>query len=290
MEFLQYLWGPIVGAVIGYFTNYIAVKMLFFPRNEVRLFGKRLPFTPGIIPRRKKDLARSIGRMVESELLTKDALCGMMLSDKAKGIAAMSITNALTAGERPLKELMPDLTVSDMRFRLENIIAGVICDGVCRLDLATPIAKEGGEMVREKFGALGGLLVTDKVMGDIACAADERIKQYLLSNRALLTAAIHEKVDGIIAMNTTEIADNILVSPEDVYPLAASLYEKVVEKHLPALLDRLSIADTVAAKIDEMDARRLEDMILSVMKKELGAVVNLGAVIGFVLGLLNLIL
>lgn len=290
MQFLQYVWGPLVGAVIGYFTNYIAVKMLFLPRNEVRLFGKRVPFTPGIIPRRKKELARSVGRMVERELLTKDALCGMMLSDKAKGIAAMSITNALTAGERPLKELMPDLTVSDMRFRLENIIAGVICDGVCRLDLATPIAKEGGEMVKEKFGALGGLLINDKVLSDIGAAADERIKAYLLNNRALLTAAIHQKADAILDMNTERIADNLLISPEDVYPLAASLYEKVVEKHLPSLLEKVSVADTVAAKIDEMDAKHLEDMLLSVMKKELSAVVNLGAVIGFILGLLNLII
>ena len=290
MQFLQYIWGPLVGAVIGYFTNYIAVKMLFLPRDEVRLFGKKLPFTPGIIPRRKQELARSVGKMVEKELLTKEALCGMMLSDKAKGIAAMSITNAITAGERPLKELMPDLTASDMRFRLENIIAGVICDGVCRLDLATPIAKEGGEMVREKFGALGGLLVTDKVMADISVAADQRIKAYLLGNRALLTAAIHEKVDDIISMNTESIADNLLISAEDVYPIATSLYEKLVEKHLPSLLEKVSIADTVAAKIDVMDARHLEDMLLSVMKKELSAVVNLGAVIGFILGLLNLII
>ena len=290
MQILQYLWGPLIGAVIGYFTNYIAVKMLFLPRREYRVFGRRVPFTPGIIPRRKKELARSVGRMVENELFTKESLCAMMLSDKAKSGAAMGITNALTAGERPLKELMPDLTASDMRFRLENIVAGVICDGVCRLDLATPIAKEGGEMVREKFGAMGALIINDKVMGDIAASADERIKQYLLSHRDLLTHAIHSKVEDILAMNTEQIADNILISPEDVYPLALSLYEKVVEKHLPSLLDRLSIADTVAERIDQMDAKRLEDMLLSVMKKELSAIVDLGAVIGFVLGLLNLII
>lgn len=290
MQFLQYLWGPTVGAVIGYFTNYIAVKMLFFPREEKRLFGKRVPFTPGIIPRRKDELGRSIGRMVESELLTKDALCAMMLSDKAKSLAAMSITNALTAGERPLKELMPDIVSSDMRFRLENIVAGVICDGVCRLDLATPIAKEGKELVREKFGAMGALLVNDNLMADIASAADGRIKSYLLKNRPLLTAAIHGKVEDILSMNTEEISDNILIGAEDVYPLALSLYEKVVEKHLPALLDRVSIADTVAEKIAEMDGKRLEDIVLSVMKRELSAIVNLGALIGFILGLLNLII
>ena len=38
---------PLVGAVIGYFTNMIAVKMLFFPHEEKRIFGHRVPFTPG---------------------------------------------------------------------------------------------------------------------------------------------------------------------------------------------------------------------------------------------------
>ena len=37
---LQMLAGPIVGAVIGYFTNYIAVKMLFFPKKEIRLYSR----------------------------------------------------------------------------------------------------------------------------------------------------------------------------------------------------------------------------------------------------------
>ena len=44
---IAYITGPLIGGVIGYFTNYIAVKMLFYPRTEVRLFGHVLPFTPG---------------------------------------------------------------------------------------------------------------------------------------------------------------------------------------------------------------------------------------------------
>ena len=38
-----------------------------------------------------------------------------------------------------------------------------------------------------------------------------------------------------------------------------------------------------------MDVREFEKLVLSVMKKELQAVVNLGALIGFVIGLINLI-
>ena len=43
--------GPVIGAVIGYVTNLIAVKMLFYPINPVYIGKFRLPFTPGIIAR-----------------------------------------------------------------------------------------------------------------------------------------------------------------------------------------------------------------------------------------------
>jgi uncharacterized membrane protein YheB (UPF0754 family) len=58
----------------------VAIKMLFRPLKEVRLFrggrlaGVRLPFTPGILPRERHKLALSIGAMVERELLTPELL------------------------------------------------------------------------------------------------------------------------------------------------------------------------------------------------------------------------
>ena len=50
MEILKVILPVLVGATIGYFTNFLAIKMLFRPRKEVRIKGVRLPFTPGIIP------------------------------------------------------------------------------------------------------------------------------------------------------------------------------------------------------------------------------------------------
>ncbi len=40
---LQQLSGPVIGAIIGYCTNYIAVKMLFYPRKEIYVCGHKLP-------------------------------------------------------------------------------------------------------------------------------------------------------------------------------------------------------------------------------------------------------
>ncbi len=70
----QLLIPPFVGAVIGYFTNYVAIKMLFRPRKAYYLFGRRLPFTPGLIPSKRGRLAEAIARVVRENLLTEESV------------------------------------------------------------------------------------------------------------------------------------------------------------------------------------------------------------------------
>lgn len=75
MDLLRNWVGPIaIGAVIGYFTNWLAIKMLFRPLRPVMLLGVRLPFTPGILPRERDRLAVSIGDSVSRELLSPELL------------------------------------------------------------------------------------------------------------------------------------------------------------------------------------------------------------------------
>ena len=71
---LPWLLPPFLGAIIGYVTNRIAIKMLFRPLNPKRILGVRVPLTPGVIPRNRFDLARTIGRMVSEQLLSPKAL------------------------------------------------------------------------------------------------------------------------------------------------------------------------------------------------------------------------
>ena len=71
---LPWILPPLLGAIIGYVTNRIAIKMLFRPLNPKRLFGVRVPLTPGVIPRNRYDLARTIARMVSEQLLSPNAL------------------------------------------------------------------------------------------------------------------------------------------------------------------------------------------------------------------------
>ena len=69
-QIVPYVLPPALGAVIGYVTNYIAIRMLFRPLKPWRVFGLRVPLTPGIIPSKRYELAKSMGGVVGSHLLT----------------------------------------------------------------------------------------------------------------------------------------------------------------------------------------------------------------------------
>ncbi|MFN8671176.1 MAG: DUF445 family protein [Candidatus Sericytochromatia bacterium] len=61
---------PIIGAFHGWFATRMVVVMLFRPHETYYIWGRRVPFTPGIFPRRKSALASNIGRTVTESLLT----------------------------------------------------------------------------------------------------------------------------------------------------------------------------------------------------------------------------
>ena len=72
ISWLPWLVPPLLGALIGYVTNYIAIRMLFRPLRPWHLFGVRIPLTPGIIPSKRGELAQRMGEMVGAHLLTAD--------------------------------------------------------------------------------------------------------------------------------------------------------------------------------------------------------------------------
>ncbi len=65
---------PILGGIIGYFTNDIAIKMLFRPYRAIYIAGQRVPFTPGLIPRNQERLAQKISNTIMGSLLTPEEL------------------------------------------------------------------------------------------------------------------------------------------------------------------------------------------------------------------------
>ncbi|RJP57209.1 MAG: DUF445 family protein [Deltaproteobacteria bacterium] len=74
ITFSQYLLPPVIGGIIGWSTNKLAIWMLFNPKKEKRVFGFRVPFTPGLIPRDQILIAKSLGTLIEEKLINPEEI------------------------------------------------------------------------------------------------------------------------------------------------------------------------------------------------------------------------
>ncbi|MEX1030763.1 MAG: DUF445 family protein [Paenibacillaceae bacterium] len=72
----------LVAAFIGGVTNHLAIKMLFHPRVAWHLLGRRVPFTPGLIPKRREEIAGSLGRVVSEYLVTTDGISELLRKEE----------------------------------------------------------------------------------------------------------------------------------------------------------------------------------------------------------------
>ncbi len=75
MSWLAIVLTPLVGALIGWVTNYLAVRMLFRPERERRLLGVTLQ---GLVPRRRREIAATIARTVERDLLSPEEISAVL--------------------------------------------------------------------------------------------------------------------------------------------------------------------------------------------------------------------
>lgn len=100
---------PLVGAGIGYITNWLAIKMLFRPLKPVKLFGKEISMLQGVIPKRRGDLARSVGQTVGEHLLTEDAFDKTLESPETQAKIRQFVRDAadnLQKEERTIDEII----------------------------------------------------------------------------------------------------------------------------------------------------------------------------------------
>ena len=106
---LSWLAPPIFGALIGYVTNRIAIKMLFRPRTTWHILGIHIPFTPGIIPKSRDEIASNIGQMVARQLLSPEAIREQMDSPALQENLKLWVRHQREAlMERPIR--LPDAT------------------------------------------------------------------------------------------------------------------------------------------------------------------------------------
>lgn len=119
-QILLYISPPILGALIGYYTNDIAIKMLFRPYKPVYIFGKKVPFTPGLIPSNQERLGQNIANAIMKSLLTPEELQNLARK--------LLQTDRLQGGVLWLLRLLFEQIKDDKNPRTTKIVAGILRD------------------------------------------------------------------------------------------------------------------------------------------------------------------
>ena len=119
-EQLVLITPPMVGGIIGYFTNDLAIKMLFRPYRPLQIYGRRVPFTPGLIPRNQERLAKRISDTIMGSLLTPEEL--------QKLARRLLETERMQAAISWFLRLALDQIKADTEPKTAKILAGILRD------------------------------------------------------------------------------------------------------------------------------------------------------------------
>src|SRR3954466_5423441 len=127
--FLTILFMVAVGAIIGGGTKFLAIKILFRPYKPIYIKKWRLPFTPGLIPRRRDDLAVQMGRLVVNHLLTPESFKKKLLYNGFQkditGFIQKELQDVLMT-ERTLMEVLQRWGIENSQEKLQAKIDDLI--------------------------------------------------------------------------------------------------------------------------------------------------------------------
>lgn len=299
MQYLHFIAGPAIGALIGYCTNYIAVKMLFRPLKPMKIGNYTLPFTPGIIPKRKPALAKTIGKAIGTALLTKDDMKNALLSDKMlKTITDMFLKqiNKLLKSEHTIKETAL-LAISEgnymqMSGKLQEMAIDKIMENIEQMGIGELLVEEAKKVIKEKFSnPLMAMFLNDELIDSIAKPIGESIENYVKENgRTYIEEAVEREILNLEQTQICEITEELHINYDKVAEQIKEVYTTFIETGADKVLNQFKVAEIVEEKINDMDVLEVEELVLSVMKHELNMIVNLGALIGLILGFANLFL
>ena len=282
IDILKIASGPLIGAVIGLITNWIAVKMLFVPRKALYIGKWHVPFTPGVIPRRQEALASALGNTISQSLVRKEDLKRTLCSNGVSRTVAksvMTLPSVQSIGTR----VLGDEKYSKSRDKALDLVTDKILEGILAVDIGGVISREASAAVSGYAAAnpLVRMFVTDQMISQLTAPVADKVTDYLQSEgRGKLRETLMAQLEGIEDKPVRELVKN----PEKFETVIVSLYRSLVNEYADAVVDHFHIERIVEEKIRAMEPRDLENLVLTVMKKELNALIWLGIPIGFIMG------
>jgi uncharacterized membrane protein YheB (UPF0754 family) len=280
---------PLAGAFIGYITNLIAIWMLFRPLKETRVFGFRLPFTPGVLPRERGKFADSIGRMVENELLTpgvlRERLAKTEVRDKIE-TAVGSYTGQML--QRPLSYWLED-NPGEIPFAelLKGFVNSDVFDSFLEELLRSWLT--GKSRSNSRLVDFGSLFIP-AARGLIKKGITREIKNHSnggLSNYRLALVSVIEKYPGIT------LGEFLSLGKTNKRQLDFFLAEKTtvtLDDNIEEALSSVNVRVLVSDRINSLDMLRVEKIIIDVMAGQLKWINLFGGIVGAIIGFVQAVL
>ncbi|MCF0123536.1 MAG: DUF445 family protein, partial [Ruminiclostridium sp.] len=226
MDCLEILLPVLLCAAIGYCTNYIAIKMLFRPRKERHIFGKRVPFTPGVIPKNQRRIAGAVAAAVDEQLLTREDLLGKVLNEESMANLADLAAEKIISSDTALGQIGEMAEVPD---RVGDFIAVEVVNTVEETDL-TPLIADIAETALADYlrNPMISLFLNQAVLTDLYGKIGDSIKDYLRENgRALVNGIASEKIRDLCDAPISQTFDKLDLNRKLVSSVIAAVFQRV---------------------------------------------------------------
>lgn len=295
---LKYVLMPVLGGIIGYITNDIAIKMLFRPRKAIYIGKWRLPFTPGLIPQQKDRIAHSIGNVVSAQLLNAETLQASVLSKESLSMLRSKITKFIDGFsdnedtvERFITRYIDQDTFGDTAQAIKTNLERLIIQKMIEANIGAIIIARGMQLIKERLRAgLQTALLNKEFMGQIETMVASAINDMVAS---VAPSIVHTEVQKISEKILDKRLCDLYKEHQEQIPQLVDqvigIYEKTLEENMGKLVQAVDIGEIVYKKVAAFSAAELENLIFGIMKRELRAIVYLGALLGFLLGFVNLL-
>jgi len=290
MEVLRVILPILVGAVIGYFTNFLAIKMLFRPRHEVKIGKFRVPFTPGIIPKNQPRLANAIGNAVGGHLLNEETLRASFEKNGTKDKLVKKVATSLYESDACLGDFFSkDENHGELIQRFSDAMAKSVSEKILQMEFKPIIAQIGKEAMADFLNhKIGSMILNEERQDAIYERIAQALHKYLEENgEEIIRNAISQNVANLEEKPIREIVQ-AGTSQEGLEQLISYVVDQVTSKYGAAMIGAIDVSGVVRQRVESMDVAEMERLTLSVCEKELHAVINLGAFIGAIIGTINI--
>lgn len=283
---------PIIGGAIGYFTNDLAIKMLFRP-YEAKYIGRfRVPFTPGIVSKRKEALAVLLGREVEAQFFNADDLELVFQSEAFKNAVAGSVSHLLTTRKTTLclalEEAQDSEAFGPVLDKLKGELKSQAQRAALNFDYSPVIEGAAAQVMNSRRGELPRGTIKN-ALTVLAPLLSDGIKNYLdQEGREVIGELVEETLVDFADRPVCDIAARLCTDTATLENAVKEAYGRFMRAYVRRVVESIDVAGMITEKLRCMETRAIETLILSVVGKEFRYVVLLGGLIGAVIGAVNI--